>query len=159
MFTQDHKIWWFAWQGDRVDDWLPVAEELVEKWSAQSQDEIKFESTFHIILASMLLHDNLLPDSARKAFADLTLDIIDEAGEKDLQIDALQISPPARGRKKNQSEIIRRSRDVLDHVEKGKSKTEAYELVGKKYSKSPETIRRDFERLQKERLKLLNRGK
>jgi len=50
MFTSEHQIWKFAYAGDELDDWLPYAEDLIEKWS--TEDAVVFEDTFEIILAS-----------------------------------------------------------------------------------------------------------
>lgn len=78
MFTPEHEIWKLADAADRLDDWLPYAEGLVDKWRSQSGDEISFSSTWEIITAAFLLKDDLLPASAKEAFARLTLDVISE---------------------------------------------------------------------------------
>jgi hypothetical protein len=74
MFLPEHAIWKFANAGDELNDWLPYAEDLIRKWSVQNKDEIKFDS-FQIILATLLLKDDLLPAPARAAFADAVWDV------------------------------------------------------------------------------------
>ena len=69
MFSSEHAIWKFAYAGGELDDWLPYAEDLIQKWSVQNKDEIKFD-LFQITLATLLLKDDLLPAPARAAFAD-----------------------------------------------------------------------------------------
>ena len=73
MFLPEHEIWKFAYAGDELDDWLPHAEWLIQKWLAQTCCEVKFENYFQVILAGLLLKDNLLPASARVAFAELLI--------------------------------------------------------------------------------------
>jgi hypothetical protein len=101
MFSREHVIWKFANEGDELDDWLPHAEDLVRIWSSQSSEEVKFKNAFQIILASLMLEDNLLPPSARTAFARLMLDARDEAEVAKLTINCLHVHPPKPGRKKN----------------------------------------------------------
>jgi len=152
MFTSEHMIWKYADWLDELDDWLPYAEDLVKKWEKQSSDEIKFTRTFEIIIASFLLMDDLLPLTAKKAFANLTLDVISEVDKKKLTMESLCIHAPPPGRKKDSSFPVR-IREVKELIAKGHSKQEAYELVASQYHKSPDTIRRAYERLFKRRKK------
>ena len=149
MFSTQHEIFKRAWLLETLDEWLPLAENLVEKWATQSRDEIKFETTFEITIASLLLIDDLLPPSARQAFAMLTLDVINEAKSKNIVLATLQFAPPTQGRKKGRTTGNNRLRDVRDLIDSGMNVTQAYELVANKYHKSPSTIRRDFERWKK----------
>ena len=55
MFSSDHAIWKFADAGDELDDWLPYAEDLIQKWSTQNNNEVKFQTSFEIIIAAFLL--------------------------------------------------------------------------------------------------------
>ncbi len=84
MFTPNHEIWKFAQYWDKLDDWLPYAESLIEKWFNQIVDEIELSTTFEIIIASYLLMDDLLPASAKKAMAYLVLETISQVTEKKL---------------------------------------------------------------------------
>lgn len=147
MFSARHAIWQFANAGDELDDWLPHAEDLIRKWSSQNNQEVGFESTFEIIIATYLLIDDLLPASARVAFAKVMLESINEATNKKLPLKCLHISPPKPGRKENRSEIFSRFHEVKTLIRDGKTATEAYKVVAKKRYKSPDTIRRDYERI------------
>lgn len=149
MFSSEHAIWKFAYAGDELDDWLTYAEDLVRKWSTQNSDDVEFPGTFEIILAAFLLEDDLLPASARVAFAKVMLETINEATSNKLSIKSLHIQPPKPGRKKNPKETRFRFHEVKTLIQEGTSATEAYKVVAKKHFKSPDTIRRDFERIAK----------
>lgn len=147
MFSRNHEIWQFAYAGDELDDWLPYAEDLIRKWSTQSYKDVKFQTTFEIIIAALLLKDDLLPASARTAFAEVMLITISEASENKLHIAPLHIHPPKPGRKKNLTEIFIRCREVKDLLQQGITATEAYKVTAEKHFKSPDTIRREYERM------------
>jgi hypothetical protein len=149
MFSSEHAIWKFADAGDELDDWLPYAEDLVREWSTQSSDEVKFPGTFGIILAAFLLEDDLLPASARVAFAKVMLETIDESISNKLSIKSLHIHPPKPGRKENRGETYFRFHEVKTLIQEGKTATEAYRVVAEKHFKSTDTIRRDYERIVK----------
>ncbi len=121
MFTSDHAIWKFADAGDELNDWLPYAEDLIRKWSTQSSDEVKFKSTFEIIIAAFLLQDDLLPASAKVAFAKVMLDAIDEAITKKLHFKSLLIHPPKPGRKENRTATYIKCKEVMKLIQGGKS--------------------------------------
>lgn len=142
MFSSETAIWKFAWYGDELDDWLPYAKELIEKWSTQSSDQIEFSSAFQVSLAALLLKDDLLPASARSAFAGLMLEAMSEADRNKLRIKCLHIEPPKAGRKNNRDEIAMRFYEVHSLIEDGMACSEAYSKVAEKYFKSPDTIRR-----------------
>lgn len=150
MFLSEHAIWKFANAGDELDDWLPYAEDLVRKWSVQSKDEIKFDS-FQIVLAALLLKDDLLPASARAAFADAVWEAMNDAIENKYTLKSLHIHPPRAGMKKmplHQLGFIMRS--VSRIIRSGKTATQAYQEVADELFKSPDTIRRVYERKMKE---------
>ncbi|MBC7618038.1 MAG: hypothetical protein H7293_03435 [Candidatus Saccharibacteria bacterium] len=149
MFSSAHEIWKFAFAGDELDDWLPFAEDLVRKWSKQDSREVEFGSTFEIVLASYLLKDDLLPTPAKAAFARVMLEIIDQASSAKLKIKCLHIEPPKPGRKENRAETFIRFREVKDLIQEGTAVSQAYKVVAEKHFKSPETIRRDYERIVK----------
>ncbi|MDI1310070.1 MAG: hypothetical protein PSV17_11680 [Methylotenera sp.] len=153
IFSSDHAIWKFAYAGDELDDWLPFAEDLVNSWANQSSDEIKFQSTFEIILASYLLMDDLLPQAAKKAFAKITLDVISEAAEKKVTLNSMSLHAPPPGRKQDKISYFIRMREVINLIKEGYKNQAAYELVATKHHKSPDTIRRDYERNIKHRQK------
>ncbi len=149
MFTPDHKIWKFANAAGELDNWLPHAEYLVGKWSSQSCDEVTFEITWQIIIASLLLMDDLLPASARGAYAKVMLEIINEADTNKLRVNCLHIHPPKPGRKEDRAKTLIRFHEVNTLIQDGKSATEAYKVVAEKHFKSPDTIRREYERFIK----------
>lgn len=159
MFSPEHAIWKFANAGDELDDWLLHAKRLVEEWVALNSNEIKFHDTFDIMLASLLLEDGLLPASARAAFAKLMLETIDEAESNKLRLRCLHIHPPKPGRKNIRIESYLRMREVRNLIQQGKTATVAYGEVAEKYFKSPDTIRRDWERIAQKRQKPKGNGK
>ncbi|WP_297451916.1 hypothetical protein [Ferrovum sp.] len=147
IFSPHHKIWQFAVAGGELDDWLSQAEELMQKWSNQNSDEVRF-GTFDVILAAYLLKDNLLPASARDAFAELMMSVIIEARKKKLRIECLHIEPPKPGRKENRTERFIRFHEVR-MLKNGMTATEAYKVTADKFGKDPVTIRREYERVLK----------
>lgn len=158
MFTREHAIWKFADAGDELDDWLPYAEDLVHQWSSQNANEVKL-SGFDLVIASMLLEDDLLPTSARVAFSKLMLEVVHEAEDKKLTLKCLDIHPPKPGRKENRNETGNRLIAVYALIEEGMSTTQAYKVVAEEHFKSPDTIRREFERHLSKRRKQKPTGK
>lgn len=149
MFSSEHAIWKCAYAGDELDGWLPYAEDLVRKWATQNSDEVKFPGTFGIILAALLLEDDLLPASARAAFAKLIIETINEAIVSKLRIERLHIAPPKPGRKDDRMAHYYRFQEVKCLIQEGMSPTDAYKVVAQKHFKAPDTIRRDYERFVK----------
>ena len=149
MFSSNHEIYKFAWAGDELDDWLPYAEELVNKWN--TDEEVIFDSSWDIILASLLLMDDLLPPAARKSIAKILLETIADARDRKIRISALKIELPPPGRKKDRYLQASRHREVDKLIDEGLSKTDAYIKVGEKHNKSADTIRRSYERMIKNR--------
>jgi len=149
MFLPEHAIWKFANAGDELNDWLPYAEDLIRKWSVQNKDEIKFDS-FQIILATLLLKDDLLPAPARAAFADAVWDATSEAIKKKYTLKSLHVYPPKPGRKKMASSrlwfIVF---SVNGIIRSGKTATQAYQEMADECFRSPDTIRRIYERHNK----------
>lgn len=146
MISSKHAIWKFAYANGETDDWLPYAEELVMEWADLKSVEVKFRSTFEIILAGYLLKDNLLPASARVAFSEVMLETINEASTNKLRIDCLHIEPPKPGRKQDRTKHFIQFHEVRSLIQEGKTATEAYKMVAEKHFKSSDTIRREFER-------------
>lgn len=152
MFSYEHRIWKVASNMEELDDWLPYAEELIQKWATQSCDEVDL-SGFDLQLASLLLEDNLLPASARVAFARLMLAVVREANANRLTLECLDIKPPRPGRKQtDRRETGYRLVRVHELINsEGIAPTLAYDIVAKECFKSPDTIRREYERAMKRR--------
>ncbi len=149
MFSSKHAIWQFANAGDELNDWLSYAEDLVRKWSVQNKDEIKFDS-FQITLAVLLLKDDLLPASAREAFADAVWEAMNDAFEKKYTLKSLHIHPPKSGMKKmTPARLGFIIHSVSGIIRSGKNTTQAYQEVADKCFVSPDTIRRVYEREKK----------
>lgn len=149
MFSSEHAIWKFAYAGDELDDWLPHAEDLIREWSIQNSEAVRFKNTFDIILAALLLEDDLLPTPARVAFAKVMLETITETQTNKLRVDCLHVHPPKPGRKEDRAGIFIKFLQVRNLIQEGMTATEAYEVVAEKHCKSPDTIRRDYERMVK----------
>lgn len=153
MFSPEHAIWRFAYVADRLDDWLLYAEELVQKWSIQDKNEIELQKDFDLVIASLLLKDGLLPASANAAFADAVLSEIAKAAANEAIVKRL-CNPEKPGRKKiSKQEAFHRSWAVTQRIREGMTASAAYKEVAEKYCKAPDTIRREYERAQKERNK------
>lgn len=149
MFSSEHAIWRFANAGGELDDWLPYAEDLVRKWSTEKSRKVEFQNTLEIILASYLLKDDLLPAPARAALASVMLETIVQASLDKLEIKCLYIFPPKPGRKENRTATFIRFHEVKTLIQEGTSASKAFKVVAEKHFKSPETIRRDYERIVK----------
>ena len=147
MFTSEHEIWKAAYVNGELTDWLSYAEDRIAYWS--SQNEVTFQTTWEIIVAAMLMVDNLLPKAARAALAKTTLETIAEADRQRYTLQALKVSPGAPGRKTDRREKGAILFKVRDLIKEGMTKTAAYERVANIHHKSPETIRRLYERALK----------
>lgn len=153
MFTPEHAIWRFAYAADELDDWLPYAESLIQKWSIQDKSEVEIQAGFELVIAAFLAQDNLLPASASKAFATAVLSQIAEADANAAIVKRL-LDPKKPGRKKtSKQETFRRMWAVSNLIREGMTASAAYEEVAEKHCKSPDTIRREYERALKKRSK------
>ena len=150
MFSSDHAIHKIAVCVGEADDLLPYAEELVLKWSTQDCDEVELAGS-DLAIAALLLEDNLLPSSARVAFARLMLKTIEEARENRLTLKCLGFRTPKPGRKKTDlAETGYRLHKVYQLINtEGMTPNDAYDIVAKECFKSPDTIRREYERAMK----------
>ena len=149
MFSSKHAIWKFADAGDESDDWLPYAEDLIRQWSVQNKDEIRFDE-FQIVLATLLLKDDLLPAPARAAFAKAVWEAMNDALKKKYTLKSLHIYPPKSGRQKmTQIRLGFIMMSVSRLIRSGKNATQSYQEVADKLFVSPDTIRRVFERQKK----------
>lgn len=147
MFSSNTAIWKYANSIDEFDDVFTEAEELILKWSRHIDSEVEFKSIGEIYFAALLLEDGLLPVPAKKAFAKVMRKAINEAYQNKLCIKSLYIHPPKPGRKNNQTASVNRCREVMRLINNGESATDAYKVVAEKHFKSPDTIRRDYERI------------
>lgn len=147
MFSPSHLIYQFAEYHDEVDDYLPYAEGLIEHWS-NSDTPVKFQDAFEIKIACLLLHDGLLPQAAVFGLSHAFIEAMTEASDKRLRIEALRISPPPAGRKRDNSQT-HYFWAVRDLLKQGVTKSEAYSIVAERHSKSVDTIRRVVERAEK----------
>lgn len=149
MFSSDHAIWKFANACDELDEWLPYAEDLIRQWSVQRKDEIKYDS-FQIRLAALLLKDDLLPAPARAAFADAVWEAMNDAIDKKYTLKSLRIHPPKAGRKRMaRGHLSFIMYSVRNAIRSGKTASQAYQEVADRCYKSPDTIRRVYERQNK----------
>lgn len=121
----------------------------MRKWATQNSDEVELPGTLGIVLAALLLEDDLLPASARVAFAKLMLKTIDEASDSKLRIKCLKITPPKPGRKNDRMAHFFRFREVKSLIQGGMTAADAYKVVAEKHGKSVDTIRRGCERFAK----------
>ncbi len=152
-FSPDAAIWKFANPDDGLDDWLGYAENLVQKWSVQNKDEIEFDS-FQFALATLLLKDDLLPDNARAAFADAMWKAMEEAHEKKYTLKNLHVYPPSSGMEKmHPYQLGFIMHGVRQAIQDGKTATKAHQEIADTLFKSPDTIRRIYERQRKKRQK------
>ncbi len=125
---------------------------LIEEWSRRVYEEGKpfFSDQHEIRIASFLLHDDLLPDAARKAFSFLMMETLYEATECKLKFNTLFIKPPPRGRVGDSLTRHVRYSEVGALRVAGETLEKASELVAEKHNVSPTTIRREYNRLKKE---------
>ena len=149
VFRPHHAIYKFADYYDELEDYLPYAESLIEWWSS-CDSPVNFTTTFDIQIAVLLLHDDLLPEPAIRGLGVCIWAAIGEARDKRYSIEALQITPPPPGRKRDDS-MLSYCWGVRELLEEGASKTKAYAAIAEKHSKSPDTIRRAFERAEKKK--------
>jgi len=154
VFNSEHEIWKYAnYSHDGLDHTLDCVLEKIGEWEIRNPQlgEPFFTSKYEILIASLLLHDDLLPDAAIRAFSKLMLDTIIEANDKKIKLQSLYVSPPKRGRKSSGSLLYRRfETHRLIHKE-GRSTSKAYKKIADKHCVSVDAIRRDYERNIKKR--------
>ena len=152
-FKSHHKVWNVGWYYDDVDDYLSYVNICLEKWVQNKYDhEIPFfEDKYEIQVASLLLYDNLLPTEARKAFSMLAITAMKEISDTKQQSNVFHIKKPAKGRKKDEFLERQLLSGVAKLIKAGTLKTEAYKIVAQENNKSPDTVRRRYERFMKRR--------
>ena len=112
----------------------------------------KDEDDFYI--AGLLLIDGLLPIQAREAYVQCVINTQAFLSDKKVVCEDLFVMPSKRGRKSIKNEMIQRIKDVQKAMDTGLSITESYKLVASKYNRSIDTIRRDFERYNSNRVEV-----
>jgi hypothetical protein len=161
-FTSDMMIWQYAYYHDELEDYLSQADYLLEQWNDPKIDVDEFignpntffSSEFDFQLALYLLHDGLLPRKVQMILAESVLLGRLDLRSKNVQCDMLKVSKEKNpGRPTGQLENTR-FREVLELLKVGISRSESYERVAVKYFKSPDTIRRGFERMLKRNKKI-----
>lgn len=155
-FHMGTMIYKFAYYHDELDEWLSFAEELIERWESMTFDHKKsdeaeylksfFTIPFEFRLATFMLMDNFLPESARIAYGYSILDAQLFLKDKNVICPSLHIEAKPKGRKRNHKEKLARGRLVIELIKEDKPLKEVYETVAEKFNKSPETIRREYER-------------
>lgn len=153
LFKSEHMIWQYAYYHDELDDILPHVEYLIGEWEVREyqDDQPFFKNQEEIRIASFLLHDDLLPDVARKAFSILMVGSMMEANDKQVYLESLYVTPPKRGRKTSK-EVRHRRFEVHRLINNdGLLPMKAYKKIADKYYVSLDTIRRDYERALKNR--------
>lgn len=136
---------------------LDRAEGLINDWTTQEPNEIKLKNDIELV--SCLLIDNLLPDSARIALGNLLLETYHEARRKKLHIDSLGLRQlkPRRGRKrKDKTHEVDLYLAIHHHRFEGSAnqlKEMAYKEVAHEHNVAAVTIRREYEKKKKSRLR------
>ncbi len=126
-------------------------ESFMDEWSKSDPDENELYK-FNIRLAAMLLIDGILPTKAGVVLGNKILAAMDEIIEKKQSVKALGIEKKTRGRPPKEQSIHYIYHEVGMRIKDGMSKTSAYKEVADQENKSPETIRRIFEREKKKRI-------
>lgn len=148
----DSEIKRMAWEFYDSDDLFTPIENLHEKLSSCSSQEVQFASNYEIFLALLMMADGVLPSQAYKALAKIFIDAVSEIGEKKYTVDALKMAPPPRGRKSMDD------RDKLIVYSVGRLKLsgvpamEAYKQIAGEHHVAEDTVRRIYERFNKELL-------
>lgn len=160
-FPRDGLLWSFANYWGEFDI-LDYAESLLESWEDyrlsayrpyDSPDFSIFKNEYQIRLALMMSVDGVLPQDVDKALSMLMLSAMREANDNKYKLETLHLRPPPRGRKEDWAKRFSMVRSVIDLLNNGTKKKEAYEKVGLDMNVSPETVRRSYERMMKSRKK------
>jgi len=136
-----------AWR--ELKEWEEDAKSLGREWAALAPEDVTFQNHDQILKACFLLDEGLLPKSAWSAFANVVMDTVVEAQDKKLTIKSLDLKPPRRGRTsdpKLQGYMVLKTKEL---IESGSSANEAYAQLAKELHKSPDTVRRTYERAKK----------
>lgn len=150
VIKEGMEAWKAAWSSKDPGDVLSHMDYLLSEWQ-ESEIIVEFENPWQIIIASLFLTDGILPLQARKGLANTILNTIGECSEKRFKVDSLKIKPDKPGRKKDSETQWNMLHQTHSLIKEGLPKQESYELVAKKFHKSPDTVRRAYERAIKRR--------
>jgi hypothetical protein len=154
IFKEDMMIWQYGDYQNDIHEYLAYVEGLLDEWNELqidldvylSEPSSFFRSEFEFKVATFLLHDGLLPHKIQKIMAYAIMNSRLDLESRNIKFDILKVSKKAKvGRPKDKS-LLTRDSEVLYFLELGLSKTEAYKQVASKHFKSPDTIRRGFEK-------------
>lgn len=106
-------------------------------------------SIFEIRIALNLSEDGFLVQSVQSKLSCITTNLIDEAFEKKFNIDSFFIRAPKRGRKPDHYLHHKIISMVYDNLNTNNTMQEVYEYVATQLYKSPDHVRRIFERHKK----------
>jgi hypothetical protein len=159
-YHKDTMIFQFALMNDEIEDWLAFTDGLIEKWESMTFDSSKlsddnylysfFKNSFEFRLATLLMMDGLLPESARIAYGTSIVEAQYDLKNKKIVCPNIFVNGDKRGRKSSHRNKIKRIKDVRFKIEQGVSLKQTYQEVANKYHKSTDTIRRDYERWYKD---------
>ncbi|QSR35241.1 hypothetical protein CFI10_09575 [Marinobacterium iners] len=152
LFKEGTQIRKIALSQSDMDDLLIFAEDRLNSWQ-ETESTVEFKDSDEIAIACLLLEDGLLPDKAVKALANTVLKALSECREKRLAVESLKIQPPKPGRKEDRANKGRLLFSTSKLIRQGIPKQQAYDIVAKQLHKSPDTVRRTYERAIKSRVK------
>lgn len=140
---------------DKHDDAQGWAEHVLTKLThAETLDDLHSFKTGDWYVCAMLLQSDL--PVPRKIIGKLLEKILEELHPTETDVPALGIKKTSRGRPSNPKDRERYLIWLMFEVQRlttkqGMTATEAYAVIAEKQHKSPDTIRRDYERFKKER--------
>lgn len=149
------KIKTVAWQARDPDDFFTSVENLHDKLSSLPPEKIQFENEGDIALAVLMMADGILPIQAHLALANTFIEALEEITKKKYTVNSLGIKPPTRGRKSNANRDDHIITSVAKLKQSGICADDAYLKIANEHHVSKDTIRRIYERANKNRR---NRG-
>ena len=147
----------------RPDDFHTSLENIFDNWHIQTDfEEYKFSDPFELFLAAIFLEESppLLPSHVKKAVGSTLKQAITESSDKKYTMESLYVFPPKPSRKKGD----RYRRSIIYSVGRlirveGWNRQSAYQKIAEQNHKSPDTIRRIYERHVIESTKKFNKPK
>lgn len=134
------------------DEALYIAGNLFEEWSSVEPDKAPRELLRHeIYYMTAMLVDCVLPVKGAQALGIAFMGAMKEIKEKKYTVDALKMAPPRPGRKQDPAIKMKIFQEVGQRLQRGGSKTKAYEDVATLLRKSPAHVRKVWEALEKKR--------
>lgn len=133
---------------DDYDDAATMIEAAYEKYTrSEFPPDVPDSMAFDWYCFSVFLKDSLPPGNLR-IFGDLIENLFEEMEERNISLKSLGISPSKSGRPETMTD--RKILEIIGMVKfeqkNASKKSEAYEIVAKSLNKSPDTIRRYYER-------------